>query len=375
MNFDLRNETARGWMLITIFYGHLLAAQAGMMGSPANAPVTFVTLKLLAPHTDTFFFLSGMLAPAIGKKTFKAVLPQSLMLIFCAWASQVIGMIIGVSLYGGYPSIARFLRETVKPIIYGTGDCTYIAWFFTVLGIARLLVWLFERNKPGFVLAWLALAALVWAASRLNLPDNLWEWRNWPFATLFMLAGMRIPRNIIIPDWAGYRSLAAAVVLTWFNAPGMLSHPCLTCHVAFIALAHLGEQGSLPVFLAESAAFFTFLLWVSQKSGPPYVGRIVLSIGRFVSYFGRNSLQLMLIEGWFITAFYPLMGRNLPRHENLAWMALFFLLGPPVHAGLFELLKTPVNRLVAWCFEAGRLAVALAYREPAPRPRISRRTS
>ncbi len=356
MNFDVRNETARGYMLLSVFYVHTLYALIATIPDPSNAPLSFIQIKLLAPHISVFFFLSGMTSRGIGKRNFNSILQQSLMLLFMAWISQLVGMLISVALYGGYPSVDAFIKATLKPIVYGTGDCTYVAWFFTVLAVTRILVWIFERNNFAFVFVWALIVMLIYVAWRLYLPDNLWEWRNWPAATLFLLIGMRIPRDWQVPHYLGVTAFVGTMILTWFNQPGVLhAVPCVTCNIEFVAQPMVGEYGSLPVFIVQEILFLLFLLWFSQFRWPAILGRVV-------RYFGRPSAQFLLLHGWVITAVYPFMTSHFPPKENLLLILAFFLLNPCFHAALFKVLENPLNKVLMFCFASGRWVTAQSFK-------------
>lgn len=347
LNFDIRNEIARGYLLIGVFFIHGLYDYTSAMNDWTAAPLAFGLLKLLAPQIAVYFLLSGMSLRGIGRKSFRAVLPQSLMLIFLAWVSEGLGIIPDELFYGNDGTGIAFLKAFAKPIIYGTGGCTYVTWFFTVLAIARILVWIFEKNKIYFGLAWLLIAGLVLAAKHLHLPDNLYEWRNWPIATLFIAIGMRLPKNWIVPPALGLSGLAAALVLTWMDAPGMWRHlPCLTCHLDFVAEPMVGGYGFLPVYIIAELGFFLFMLWAAQS--PP---RLIGKVGR---YFGRASLQFLLLHGWVLVTISPLIATFYPTSGYLAVPVLILVLTPLLHAFIFRYTEPYLNRVLAFCFSTGR---------------------
>jgi hypothetical protein len=347
LNFNARNETTRGYLLVLVFFIHGLYDYTYSINSWTDAPIAFAFIKFLAPQVSLYFFLSGMSVRAIGKKSFRAVLPQSLMLIFLAWVSEGLGIIPDELLYNNDGTGLTFIKALVKPMIYGTGGCTYVTWFFTVLAVGRILVWIFEKSKIYFALSWLVIVGMILAAKHLHLPDNLYEWRNWPIATLFMVIGMKFPKDWRVPPAIGLSAFVAGLALTWFNVPGIWhAAPCLTCHVDFVSQPMVGSYGSLPVFILEQLCLFLALLCWAQA--PPAIS---IKIGR---YFGRSSLKFLLLHGWLIVTVMPIIGFFLPHKGNLLILVAIFVLNPWVHVGFFYLTESYLNRVVAFCFKSGR---------------------
>ncbi len=355
MNFDIRNETVRGYLLLGVFFIHGLYGLIWWMDDWHQAPISFSLVKIISPQISIYFFISGLSMRSIGKKSLRAVLPQSLMLILVAWVSEGAGLVMQNTFYGGSGYGMHFIRLDVAPMIYGTGGCTFVTWFFTVLAVTRLLAWLFERNKFGFVGAWLLIAGLVMLAKRLHLPDNLWEWRNWPAATLFTILGMHLKKDWQVPRWLGMAGLVGGLLLTWFNVPGMWhTRPCLTCHINFVAQPMVGSYGFLPAFLAEAGLFFLFFLYAAQ-SPPALIGRI----GR---YFGRASLQFLLLHGWLVVGLEPAIAAQLPQRESILLVVAILVITPLVHAIFFKYMENMLNRILAACFAYGRSAIDFCYR-------------
>lgn len=347
MNFDIRNETARGYLLLWVFFIHGLYDYTYSMDSWRDAPLAFGLIKVLAPQISIYFLLSGMSLRSIGKKSFRAMLPQSLMLIFLAWVSEGLGIIPDELLYNNDGTGIAFIKAAIKPIIYGTGGCTYVTWFFTVLAVGRVLVWIFEKSKIFFFLSWLVIAGLILAAKHLHLPDNLYEWRNWPVAALFLVIGMKFPKDWLVPPAIGLGGLTGGLVLTWFNVPGMWhTAPCLLCQVDFVSEPMVGAYGSLPVFIIEQIGVFLGILWAAQS--------LPAMIRRIGQYFGRASLQFLLLHGWLIVTLYPVIANFLPAKGNFWVLVGFFVLGPAVHAVVFNYTERYLNRVLAFCFESGR---------------------
>jgi hypothetical protein len=347
LNFSNRNEIARGYLLLWVFLIHGLYDYTYPMNDWTDAPLAFALIKLAAPQIAVYFLLSGMSLRGIGKKSFRAVLPQSLMLIFLAWISEGLGIIPDELLYNNDGTGIAFIKAAVKPMVYGTGGCTYVTWFFTVLAVGRILVWIFERNKFYFALSWGVIASLILLAKHWHLPDNLYEWRNWPAAALFMVIGMKFPKRWPVPWAIGVGGLATGFVLTWFNVPGMWhTVPCLACQIDFVAQPMVGAYGFLPAFIVEQLLMFLGVLWLAQVLPP--------AIGKIGQYFGRASLQFLTLHGWLIVTIYPVIASLLPAHQTLLVVAGYAILGPPLHAVIFHYTERYLNQVLACCFQSGR---------------------
>lgn len=326
---------ARGFLLIAVFYVHALYGVFQSMDSdPTRAMMAGAQLKLLAPNVSAFFFLSGMAAPYFHRKGWSAALKPSLTLLILAAMSHVVAVGINMALdpqwYGPY----WFARRMLKPIVLGTGYENFVAWFLVALAFARAFAYLFLRSRSLFLFIAAMMALLFWIGQKFGMPDNIYEWRNWPTATLFFLIGMRMPRDFRINAIAGWAALLGTIVLAWLNRPGLLiSGPCLECELAFVAQPMIGQYGSLPIYICQQILFILFLWWVSVWSGDKMPGRAA-------AYIGNDSLSMLLLHGWVLVLIYPAAARSLPERESIflfcsilssvlvAHALLYFLLNP-----------------------------------------------
>lgn len=353
MTLDIRDETSRGYMLIGILYIHALIAFASTRADPAGATASFVQIKLLAPHVSVFFFLSGMGARNLGKRSFPSVVTQSLMLLLLASVSHAVGYWIGPFIQNPPQYWGGAVYGFAKPLVYATGYCTFIGWFFVVLAFARMLAYAFERSWVWFAGGVALFGLLVLASQTLRVPDNLYEWRNVPAATLFFLIGMRIPKSWRVPDALGAAALVTTLTLAWFNRPGLLSAgPCLDCDIMFVSQPMVGQFGSLPVFVVQEVAFLIFILWAGQLG-------LRLGLSRLPRYFGRHSVQLLLLHGWVMAALFPFVTPLLPQRESIWLMVAILILNPLLHAGLLRLLLPLIDRVLIFCMGAARWVMSL----------------
>jgi hypothetical protein len=334
-------EAARGWLLLCVFFIHAMIGTAAYLG--ANAHATLIILKILAPDVSAFFFLSGMAAPALAAKGPTPVLRQSLVLVIFATISHLVGFLI-VLIGQGFASPAEEANALFFPLITGTNYSSFVAWFFIVLAAARIYAYVFLRSKIGFFLLAGLTIALIRLGNHFGMPDNVWEWRNWPTATLFFLIGMRLPDPRKLPNWLGITALAGAVLLALINRHGVLTHvPCLNCDPGFVAQPMIGQYGSILVYVPQQLMFIMFLLWISQRSSrtPP---------GSTARYFGRASLPILLLHGWVLLTIYPGMLAAMPREETPFLYIAIFSSGLVVHAFLYTILARPLEKLQVFVF-------------------------
>lgn len=345
-----RNIVARGWILLAVFQVHGLL-YFFLVNPPETLDFGAFQVKVLSPQVAIFFILSGMSSSRIGDRSVRSVAISSLMLVFLAILSHSVGMVLNQLLFHSADSVWVFVKSLMRPIIFGTGYSTFVAWFFVVLAVARVLVYIFERSRLLFAGITIGVVGLIYLSKFLHLPDNIYEWRNWPVAFLFFLLGTHIPKDWRVKPLFGALALVAAIVLTWFNSPDILNDGlCWTCHVTFVAQPMVGQYGFLPILLLHELLFFVFVLWISQASRPR------LLVGG-VSFIGQASLQLLLLHGWLMITFYSLVLYVLPPGNNpwIGWVLMPIM--PFLHVGVYLLFKGPLDRFVAICFDLSKAIV------------------
>ncbi len=343
-------------MLMGVFYLHVLFAMLKVVPDPMAVPAALIQVKLLAGHVSVFFFLSGMGAPGLKRRSAQSVAIQSVTLLALAALSHLGGVLISAIIYGPPESWRDLFRVLVRPIVYGTGYSTFVAWFFIVLAVVRPLAWLFERNRLRFLIAVVAITLLILIGQWLHLPHNLYEWRNWPFALLFFMIGMRVPRRRQVPAWLGVGGLALSLAAAWLNGPDIMATGlCWTCNIEFLPFPMVGAQGFLPLALASEIAFLLFLLWASQL-------RFIPQIPWAIQWFGRASTQFLLLHGWMIAALWPMLTNFFPFPAGAYPYLLVLILNPLAHAAAYLALKPLLNRILAFCFGISRWLVEMLRR-------------
>ncbi len=348
-------EFGRGLLLLGVFHVHLMYASIDHLGSDLARQAQW-QIKVLSPHVALFFALAGMTGRALPDKSWPAALHRSLMLLLVATFSHALGVLLLLGTGQSAGSGRAVLGALLRPIIDGTGHSTYVAWFFIVLAVVRLLAYALARGWRTASVVLVSAAAIVAGARWLGAADSFWDWRTWPAALLMFWLGTRIASGWRVPLAIGATGIVAALALPLVNDPSLLQQgPCWACHPAFVAQPTMGSYGVLPLYLAQEVAALFGLLWLAQRLAER-------PLGRLLGFIGHRSLQLLLLHGWVLLTFYGLMS-HAPLRSAGPWLfVLLFALNVLLHLALYRVLRTPLDRFVALCARTSRRLVARAQR-------------
>jgi hypothetical protein len=354
------DEIARGVVLVIVFHAHVLYA----LGSDTRMTGAWLQLKIVAPAVALFFLLSGMSSQRIASKRLANVAVHSLFLQLLAVISHLIGVLLLAIFDGQFASPRSFAVGLLKPIVYGTGYSSFVAWFFTVLAATRLIVYGLYRHRAPTLLLLLAFGVALYGAQVLGRPDNLYEWRNYPASVFLFWVGTKLPLRFKVPHWLGLSALPAAVAVSLVNKPSFPERGfCFECDSDFVAQPMVGEYGYLPAYAIYIVLGFLFLQWLSAVL-------TATSAGRAFKFFGKSSLQILLLHGWVLLTLYgPLLAR-LPRWNEPWFYLVIAAANMAVHASLYLLLRRPLNAVLRFGFALARRSVTVvgrvARRSPIP---------
>jgi hypothetical protein len=350
---DQHVETARGILLLGVFHIHALYALLEHMGDADMAGLAWLQVKVLAPHVVLYFALSGMTSKALADKRLALVAARSQMLMLVAIFSHVIGELLQLALWKPWDSAQDALTDMALPIALGTGHSNYVAWFFVVLAVVRLLAFWLTSNVRAFAILIGVAAAAVAASVALDLPDNLYEWRNWPAALLMFMLGTRIAQGWRVPHWAGLPAILVGLALPLFNRPMLWTEgPCLNCDPQFVAQPMVGSYGFMPLYLVQELLAVLGLLWLARMAAST-------AIGSALAWVGRRSIQLLVLHGWVIVSVYAVAAFIAPLLTS-AWMFLAVFAGNVLlHVMLYKLLERLLSRFLLACSRASRKLVAM----------------
>jgi hypothetical protein len=341
-------EVGRGLLLLGVFHIHALYAALDHLGSGDLASQAQWQIKALAPHVVLYFALAGMTSRSLADKAWPHVIQRSLLLLLVALFSHALGMLILQAILPPRKSTFDLLVEIARPIIHGTGYSTFVAWFFVVLAVTRLFAFALGKGWQYFVVLLACAATGVMAGRWFGLPDNLYEWRNWPAALVMFWLGTRIAPTWRVPHAAGVLSVIAGLALPLINRPALWQDGvCLACDTGFVAQPMVGGYGFMPMYFLQEGIAVIGLLYLAQ-------GAAALSVGRFLAYVGRRSMPLLLLHGWLILLLYGLIPYVLPREAG-AWLFVAILaVNTVLHLALYRLLQWPLDRFIALCSAASR---------------------
>jgi hypothetical protein len=347
---DMPMDVARGIVLLGVFYVHALYILLDHFGDPGMLKLAWLQIKVLAPHVVIFFALSGMTSAALPEKNWRIVANRALLLMLIATFSHLIGTLIEHTLWKPWMPIGDLLEDIFKPIILGTGHSTYVAWFFVVLAVVRCFAFLLASNPRHFLVAvCVAVAALL----LVELPDNVYEWRNWPAAFLMFLLGARLAKGWRVPHTVGLLAAVAGLALTVVNRPDLLSDGiCIRCDIQFVAQPKVGGYGSTPVFLVQELLTLVGLLWLSRIMA-------ITPIGAALAWFGRRSLKLLVLHGWIILGVYGVAAYVWVDYFSVWFFIAVFAGYTLLHFLLYELVNRPLNRFMLACSTTSRRLIAL----------------
>jgi hypothetical protein len=347
-------------LLLGVLHVHALYA---LMPSLQHAPTigaSALQMKALTPHVVLFFALAGMTSHRLGEKPLQSVLHRSLLLLVIGAATHVAGTVVEHVLWLPWSGWYPVLRDIGKPLLLGTGLLS-LGWFFVTLAVVRLFAFAWARSFAVFALAAATVAALLVAAWALGLPNNLYEWRNWPAAFVAFLIGQRLPRDVSVPHSVGALCVVAGMVLPLMNHPTIPDDGlCLSCHPEFIAYPTVGAFGFAPFYLLHELLALVGLLWLVRQVGST-------RFGRMLGWFGRRSLALLMLHGCIASALYGLYKAIDPALDGLPFFVVVLVGNPLAHALAYGLLGAPIEGFVALCSRAARRVVAIP-----PRPMIRR---
>ena len=335
-------DIVRGALLVLVFQMHALYLFESTGGRTPDQYFWFqMVVKSLAPQVAAFFILAGMTSRQMLAKPFGHVLGRSLMLIVLAYVSHIVGVLMNAALYEPWNGVRALAHDIVKPLLHGTDLITAIAWFFIVLGIVRLLVYWTARNRLSLTVGVVLAVAIALLGRSESIPYNFYEWQNWPAAYLLFLFGMRVPTEWRMPAWLAVFVFWFVIGITLANSPQLLSaDPWPAFDAAFVSQPMVGQYGLPPVYFTGVIFSFVFLFWFAQVTE-------ATAIGRGLRYFGRASLQFLLLHGWVIVVVYPPLSLILPQRQSIALFFLLFFGNMALHAALYQILKKPLNKLIS----------------------------
>jgi hypothetical protein len=347
-------EVARGLLLLGVFHIHALYAALDHWSDGELSRQAQWQIKALAPHVALYFALAGMTSRSLANKAWPVVVQRSLLLLLIALFSHAVGVLIEHALWKPWTSVVDLFLQILRPVVEGTGYSTFVAWFFVVLAVTRLFAFALAKGWQYLTVALTGAVVCVVAARWLGLPDNVYEWRNWPAALVLFWLGTRIAPAWRVPWPVGVLSVMAGLALPLVNRPALWREgACLACDIGFVAQPMVGGYGFMPLYFLQEGIAVIGLLWLSQRAAA------LPAVNRLLAYVGRHSMPMLLLHGWVILSLFGLIAVVLPRSGGVWLFVAIFAVNTVVHLALYRLLQTPLARFIALCSAASHRLMAL----------------
>jgi fucose 4-O-acetylase-like acetyltransferase len=371
-------DVGRGLAIVSVIYGHALAPWFMAAGERFSEPA-FLQWKFGASFMMVFFFfLSGVGWRA--EKAFTVTLRQSISLVLIAWLASVVfdagRLLVGWSGFATAPGepaldLMSFLRGAARMGVVGDQYSLTALWFLAALAIVRVLAAIVVRAGPLVtVLATLALLALTLTSTSLG-------WRNIyqlnligvAFAAFIvghaLSAGVRALERSVLAALAVLTVCGAATALTFDLNDGCLWDVTGHCgqdwlNDGFGVSMFSGQYGNLPLFFFTAAVGTGFAMalciLIARQNG---------LVGRRLEAWGRNSLNLLIVNSLFLHVANPLIEHWIvPRVDGVGWFFFVALFTVTFAANLIvtRALTRPLRRLTSLASRISAEAIDLVRR-------------
>jgi|CXWL01.1.fsa_nt_gi fucose 4-O-acetylase-like acetyltransferase len=354
-------DIGRGLAILAVIYGHALAPW--FVDAGANfSNWAFLQWKFGAAFMmPFFFFVSGLAWRA--EKSLWATLRESMTLVFVALGASLAldVIVVGLSAAGfagaaaqAPMSVADFFANAWRMVSVGDLYSLSALWFLTALAVVRLIAALCERiGAWAGVAAALALFALYWAAEAGGIRNYYQVPILWAGFAAFMAGRWSrggfdaLERR---PNWAlglALPLLAITAISAGFNR-GCAFEFDRWCNLAFLndrfgVSMFMGAFGYLPLFVFTAATGIMFAAAVSiviARRG----GVVAAALKRW----GRNSLNLLIVNAAFLELVNPLLAREIaPRvgGDNAIFFVILFVAAIAANVAVAGLLRPALARL------------------------------
>ncbi len=364
-------DVARGIAILLVIYAHGLQAFFAVGPDAAFSDAAFAQWRVVYSfHMPLFFLISGMTARNLRQKSWRRILEQALALVAIAYVSHIAGVALSAAL-GRVPAEAGAAVKTlVRPMLIGKDFSIVTTWFLVALAGVQILAAAIVKGPGAARLAAIALLGFIVVANPF-IP-NPFQIKSLAPGVLFYLAGYALMRFGALPPafvWAP--CLAAVVALAPLNGACLVEWSCAPLKGfvpeflggRFGVLMITGDIGFPPLFALTALLGALAVLSLSRQ----------LATSRFgaaLAWNGRNALDLVLVNGFFLVFLQPAFAR-LPLADTAIWRVGLGLSIVAANLVLFVILAPFIRRLVGF----SRLCAARAVNAGARSPRARRAPS
>ena len=263
-------DSARGLaiVLVVLFHAVINLDLVGLAGPWSRLAYTLDTFRM-----PLFFFLSGLLAPALLARPLREVLRTrclNLIYLYLLWC-LLLGAFRALLPHSPPGGIAAVARVLVEPNVY--------LWFLYSLCLFTLVGWLTRRLPAWLVVGTALIVSAVFAAGLVSTGDVPWDktFRYWFF---FVLASRAAPRvRSVVPRMR-------------------------PVHVAGLGVAYVVVLGFF-LYVADDRIIFVRpmlgLLAVAAGCGLGVMIARIPALG-FVRHLGTRTLPIYVVHAFPITA-------------------------------------------------------------------------
>jgi fucose 4-O-acetylase-like acetyltransferase len=317
INREKSLDVARGIAMALVIYGHILQIFFHKRPDGVFSQVAFLQWQAIYGfHMPLFFLISGAIKDQFEEKGWRDVILRSLFFILLAYLIDLVGLVSTVAIAPlTVPSVKDYI---VDHILRAETFTTVTPWYLVSFAIVRPFAFALTRiSVPNLWALVLALSASFAAAYAF---DQSFHWRSLaPGVVFFMIGRWLAMREIVIDPWIGALCLAIALWLAHFN--GGCTFPWETsCENTelpgyFCVLLIFGFLGSLPLFFVTAALGSFGVMSLSR-----WLASFKLS--SVFAFFGKNSLDLFLINGFVLVFINPILRGAVGVHENILFYSI-----------------------------------------------------
>lgn len=341
---DVGLDVARGLGMILVIYGHTLQILFHKRLDGGFSMAAFEQWQAIYGfHMPLFFMISGMITGQFCGKTWKPVFARSLYFLFLAYAIDAIGTAASLMGPGGGVLNGAGLRDYfINHILRAESFSTITLWYLAAFAVVRLAAFALLRLDGAARWGLAGFLILGFGLSYLG-ESNIFHIRAWVPGILFFMLGRQLAAravNIRLP--VALTCLVAAAYLAPFNGGCTFAWQS-TCENAelpgyFAVLMIFGLYGHLGWFVA------TAILGAVGMIG---MGRWLAStpLAAPLAHIGRNTLNLLIINGFYLVFANPYLRDVVPIRETLWFYGLLAVAAVAVHWATLVLAK-PVLCLI-----------------------------
>lgn len=331
-------DIARGLGMILVIYGHALQIFFHKRADGEFSQIAFAQWQAIYSfHMPLFFLVSGAILDQFAGKSWKAMATRSVYFVVLAYAIDVIGILFAAATQGASsaPTLETYLEDH---LLLAETFSTITLWFLVAFAIVRLVACALIRSEGVKRWALVALLAIVFAAS-YRWPQAF-HLRAVPPGVAFFMLGRYLAMREIKPGLSiALPLLATAVWLAHYN--GGCTLPWQTsCENAelpgrFAVLMIFGLYGSLPLFALTAAIGSIGILGMSSRLAGTWISSPL-------RYIGRNTLGVLIIDGFFLVFANPLLRDRVPIDEAPSFFVMAAALAVVSHILVLLLIRRPL---------------------------------